>query len=176
MKAGNRILVVYYSRSGHTALVAEDLAARLGADREGLGDRKSRRGLLGYVRAALDSMHERSAELTQVDKRPEDYALTLIGTPIWAGNITPAVRSYLQANRGKFNDVGFFTTSGATSVQKVVPALEKLAGRPAIASLGLSGGDLGAVERYERKITAFLAALRNEPSIPIGGEPVPAAA
>jgi len=170
MKSGKRILVVYYSRSGHTARVAEDLATRLGADREGLGDRKSRRGLLGYLSAVFDSMHERPAELTRLDKRPEDYPLTLIGTPIWAGNITPAVRAYLQTNRGKFNDVAFFTTSGATPVEKVVPTLEKLAGRPAIASLGFSGGDLGAADRYERKITAFLGALRHEPSIPIGAE------
>jgi hypothetical protein len=175
MKTGKRILVVYYSRSGHTARVAEDLATRLGADREGLRDRKSRRGLLGYLSAVYDSMHERPAELTGLDKRPEDYALTLIGTPIWAGNITPAVRAYLQANHGKFNEVAFFTTSGMTPVQKVIPTLEKLAGRTAIASLGFNGGDMGAGESYEQKITAFLGTLRNEPSIPLGAEPAHAA-
>src|SRR5690242_1579550 len=126
MKPGARILVAHYSLSGNTERVAEDLATRLGAERQKIGELRKRRGLLGYLRAVLDSLRETSVELAGLEKDPNDFALTVIGTPIWAGKITPAVRAYLRLNRGRFREVAFFTTSGSTPVEKVVPAMERL--------------------------------------------------
>ncbi|MEO8063514.1 MAG: flavodoxin [Pseudomonadota bacterium] len=160
MKIGQRILVVHYSLSGNTERVADDLATRLGADREKIGDLKSRRGLPGYLRAIFDSIRERHAEITALEKNPKDYALTIIGTPIWAGKITPAVRSYLRMHRGRFNDVAFFTTSGSTAAQKVVPDMERLAGRQAVAFTGFNYGDIKTPALYEEKISAFIAAVQ----------------
>jgi len=172
MKAQKRILVVYYSLSGKTERVAEDLATRLGAEREKIADLKSRRGFLGYLGAALDSIRERPAELAGLDKNPNDYALTIIGTPIWVGNITPAVRAYLRAIHGRCNDVAFFTTSGATPAEKVIPAMERLAGRQAVAFAGFNDLDLKTSVRYEKKIAAFLEGLeRDRARLVCGQEP-----
>ena len=170
MTAGKRILVVHYSLSGNTERVAEDLATRLGAEREKIGDSKNRRGLLGYLRAALDSIREKPAELSGLDKNPNDYALTLIGTPIWAGKITPAVRTYLRMNRGRFNDVAFFTTSGSTVAEKVVPAMERLAGRQAAAIAGFNYVDLKTESLYEKKISAFLEGLQRNRTCEVCGQ------
>lgn len=170
MTAGKRVLVVHYSLSGNTERVADDLATRLGADREKIGDIKNRRGLLGYWRAALDSIRERPAELTGLDKDPNDYALTLIGTPIWAGKITPAVRAYLRVNSGRFKDVAFFTTSGSTAAEKVVPAMERLAGRQAIAYAGFDYVDLKTESLYEQKIAAFLEGLQRDRTCEVCGQ------
>lgn len=161
MKTQKPILVVHYSLSGNTERVAEDLATRLGAEREKIGDTRNRGGVLGYLRAALDSLRERPAELTGHDKNPNDYSLTLIGTPIWAGKITPAVRTYLRMNRGRFNDVAFFTTSGSTAAEKVIPAMERLAGQQAVAYAGFVYADLKTESLYEKKIAAFLERLRH---------------
>jgi hypothetical protein len=92
MKTGKSMLVVYYSLTGNTERVAEDLAARLGADLERVDDRKNRSGFFGHLSAALDSVRERPAQITYIGKYPSDYALTLIGTPTWVGRMTPAVR------------------------------------------------------------------------------------
>jgi flavodoxin len=170
MKAGKRVLVIHYSLSGNTERVAEDLAQRLGAERETLGDVKNRRGPLGYLRAALDSIRERPAEITGLDKNPNDYALTLIGTPIWAGKITPAVRTYLRMNRGRFNDVAFFTTSGSTSAEKVVHTMERLAGRQAVASAGFDYVDLKTESLYEKKIAAFLEGIQRDRNCEVCGQ------
>ena len=170
MTVGKRILVVYYSLSGNTERVAEDLATRLGAEREKIGDIKNRRGLLGYLRAALDSIRERPAELHGLDRNPNDYALTLIGTPIWAGKITPAVRSYLRLHHGRFNDVAFFTTSGSTAAEKVVPALERLAGRQAVAFAGFTYVDLQTESLYERRIATFLESLQRDRACEVCGQ------
>jgi flavodoxin len=170
MTAGKRILVVYYSLSGNTGRVAEDLATRLGAEREKIGELKNRRGLLGYLRAALDGVRERPGELVGIGKNPRDYALTLIGTPIWAGKITPAVRTYLRSNRDKFNDVAFFTTSGSTPVAKVVPDMERMSGRQPIASVGFNYADLKTDVLYEKKIRALLDGLQRDRTCEVCGQ------
>lgn len=162
MTPRKRILVVYYSLSGNTERVAEDLAARLGAEREKIGDTRNRRGLLGYLRAAFDSIREHPADLTGVDADPSDFALTIIGTPIWAGKITPAMRTYLRLHRDKFNEVAFFTTSGSTSADKVVPAMERLVRRRAVASVGFNYVELKTPDLYENKIGAFLEGLHTD--------------
>jgi flavodoxin len=170
MRAEKRILVVHYSLSGNTERVAQDLAKRLGAEGEKIGDLKNRRGPLGYLRAALDSIRERPAELTALEKDPQDYALTLIGTPIWAGKITPAVRTYLRTHRGRFNEVAFFTTSGSTPAEKVVPAMERLAGRQAVAFAGFNYLDLKTESLYEKKAAAFLERLQRDRTCEVCGQ------
>jgi flavodoxin len=168
--SGRRILVVHYSSGGNTQRVAADLATRLGAESEKIGDTRNRRGLLGYVRATLDSIRERPTQLTNLDKNPADFSLTLIGTPIWAGKITPAVRTYLRMNRGRFNDVAFFTTSGSTAAEKVVPAMERLADRQAVAYAGFNYADLKSESLYEKKLTAFLERLRADRTCEVCGQ------
>jgi flavodoxin len=161
MSPSKDILVVHYSLSGNTERVAGDLAARLGADREAIDDTRNRRGVLGYLGAALDSIRERHTEIGSLDKDPKNYSLTVIGTPIWGGKITPAVRTYLRLHRDRFNEVAFFTTAGSTTPDKVVPAMEHLAGRRARAFAGFVYADLKSPETYARKLDTFIANLRN---------------
>jgi flavodoxin len=170
MKTGKRILVVYYSLSGNTERVAEDLAVRLGAEREKIVELENRRGFLGYLRAALDSIRERPAQLTGTGKLPNEYALTIIGTPIWAGKITPAARAYLRAIHGSCNDVAFFTTSGSTPAEKVVPAMERLVGRQAVAFAGFNHIDLKTPVLYEKKIAEFLEGLQRDRTCEVCGQ------
>src|SRR5262245_20444151 len=47
----NKVLVTYYSRSGHTRRLAERIAQVLGADLEPIVDQRPRAGLLGYLRS-----------------------------------------------------------------------------------------------------------------------------
>ena len=162
MTTGKRMLVMYYSLSGNTERVARDIATRLGADIEKIGDLGNRRGILGYLRAAADSIRERPAQLADIGKHAHEYALTIVGTPIWAGKITPAVRAYLQTIRGRCNGIAFFTTSGSTPVSAVVPAMERLAGKQAVASTGFNRDELGSGPLYDRKMSAFLEELRRE--------------
>jgi len=171
VKTGKKMLVVYYSLSGNTERVAQDLAKRLGADLEKLGDLKNRRGPLGYLRAVIDSIRERPAELADIGKHARDYDLTIVGTPIWGGKITPAMRSYLRTIRGRCNDIAFFTTSGSTPAVKVTPDMERLAGRPAVAFSGFNYDELKSEAQYDDKIIAFIGALQGKASSSVDERP-----
>ena len=51
-----KALVVYYSRTGMTKIVAETIRAILQCDVEELQDTKERRGVLGYMRSGREVM------------------------------------------------------------------------------------------------------------------------
>jgi flavodoxin len=151
-----KTLVVYYSLTGNTARVAHDIAKRTGADIESLRDREHGAGFFRYIKDCFDALRNKTARITPLSRDPADYDLTVIGTPVWVGRMTPAVRAYLQQTRGRFGRVAFFVTSGNTDVARVRPTLEAAAQTQAIASVGFSGPELKDESVYESKLATFL--------------------
>ena len=88
-------VVAYYSRTGVTRKVAEQLAALLDADLEEIREAKDRSGVLGLLGAGRDSTLKREAELTS-EHNVEGRKTVVIGMPIWGFRPPPAVRSYLK--------------------------------------------------------------------------------
>ena len=160
MSSGRRILVVYYSRTGHTARVAKDIAARLNADVEEVRERRPRPGFVGYLRGCYDSLRKQVTEIEEPQRSPVDYSLIIVGTPVWVWDMTPAIRSYLQWARGRARAIAFFVTSGDTDVQKIAPALENAVNNKPIASTGLNERELKNPVEYEKKVTTFVANLQ----------------
>jgi len=152
----SKILVAYYSLSGNTARVARDLAARLGADIESIQDPGHGVGFFGYLKDSLDALRKVPAKIGPLARNPDDYALTIVGTPVWAGRMTPAVRSYLQQTQGRLGKVACFVTSGNTDVAKIVPAIELLADTRLAASASFNARELQQKSVYEQKLAAFL--------------------
>ena len=76
-----KILVVFYSRTGNTKKVAQDIAQSLGADVEQLIDKKDRSGALGYMGAGKDASKEMLADIEPIKYDPAKYDLIVMGTP-----------------------------------------------------------------------------------------------
>ena len=106
-----KALVVYYSNSGVTRKMAEDIAAALGAEIEELHDTVKRGGPMGFFHAGSDAGAEKLTVIEPTTKNPTDYDLAIIGTPTWGGKMCPATRTYLTQNKGKLNKVAFFCAS-----------------------------------------------------------------
>jgi hypothetical protein len=66
------------------------------------------KGLLKYVVGGFQSVLKRSADLQPFRQEPSDYSLLFIGTPVWAGNLTPAVRTFLSRPDLKGRKVALF--------------------------------------------------------------------
>jgi len=153
------ILVVYYSRTGYTKKVAQDLARLLGADTEEIRDMSDRSGLFGYLKAGRDAMKERLAETAPSARKPGDYKLLVTGTPIWAWNMAPAVRAYLTLHKGELPKVAFFTTFGGSGHEKTVRLMEELSGKKTEASAGFRQRQIGKSPAYEAQLDAFVKTL-----------------
>lgn len=161
MNTPKRVLVAYYSLTGNAARVARDLAARLGADVESIQDTGHGTGALAKVAAAFDAWRKAPAQISAVQYDPAEYAITIVGTPVWVGRMTPAVRAYLNETKGRAQSIAFFVTSGNTDVKRIAPSLEVAAGRKAVASAGLNASELRDAATYERKLSAFVDEITN---------------
>jgi menaquinone-dependent protoporphyrinogen IX oxidase len=158
--ADRKVLVTYYSVTGNTARVARDVAKVLGADVESIQDKSHGVGFVGYLKAVIDAVRGVTPVIGMPTHSPRNYALTVIGTPVWAWHMTPAVRAYLRTCREQFGDVAFFVTSGDTDASKVVPEMESVGGHKALAYAGFNARELANRDVYDRKIQEFARMLR----------------
>jgi flavodoxin len=120
------ILVVYYSRTGKTRVVAEQLARLLDADLEEIREEKDRSGVLGYFGAGRDSMRKRPARLVSEHTRGGRKAVVL-GMPVWAWSPPPAARAYLEQYLPEGARLCAFCTHGGGGGKRLFRVLGELA-------------------------------------------------
>jgi len=104
-----KTLVTFYSRDGNTRRAAEIIAKALNADVDEIKDKKSRKGIIGFLRAGYDATRGKTTEIN-FSKNPADYDVVILGGPVWNGRVTPAVRTYLLKNRDSIKKAAFFVT------------------------------------------------------------------
>jgi flavodoxin len=155
-----RTLVVYYSRTGVTRGVAHVLAGELGADLEELHDRKDRSGPLGYLVACKDAVLRRPTDIEPPQKDPAAYDRVVVGTPVWAFTMAPAVRTYLGQHGPALKRAAFFCTMGGSGDQRTFRHMAELVGRPPAGTLALLEKDVrrGAFAAAVKEFAARLAA------------------
>ena len=96
-------LVVYYSRSGKTEDIAGIIAKKLGSEIEEIDDHKNRKGLLGFISSGNEAYLQKAIPIEKLKKDPAQYELTIVGTPIWAGNMSTPILSFLKEYKEKIN-------------------------------------------------------------------------
>lgn len=87
-----RTLVVYYSRSGNTRRVAEKMAETAGADLQEIVPLKKDRLFFAAAKAFL-------CKGTKIEPPVVDfevYDMVAVGSPVWAGKLSPPVRTFLH--------------------------------------------------------------------------------
>lgn len=132
-----KTLVVYFSRSGHTRQVANEIAARCGADLEMIREPRSRAGGWGYLRSLWQALRHAAPPISAAVKNPADYDLVIIGTPIWSFGLAPPVRSYARQYATYFKQVAFFCTEGGGGDQRAFDELRQICGKPPVATFAL---------------------------------------
>ncbi len=148
-----KTLVVCYSNSGTTMIVAEYLAQALTADFDVIEEVKPRPPLLykgerskagggTFVKAVCAALFGRSSRIAATRKDPSQYDLVLVGTPIWAGSVTPAVRSYLRRHRKQLRRVAFFCTAGMPEKSRAFRQMKRLAGKQPMDTVGVKSDDV----------------------------------
>lgn len=153
-----KTLVVFYSRTGNTSVVASKLVALLRADTDRILPRQSYEGGLGALKAVFHSLTDRRIAIDAPKTAPGGYDLVVIGGPVWAGRIASPVKSYLRAFGGSINRIAFFVTAGAPSSRQAFSQMETLVGKPPAATLLVSAKDLARGD-YDRLAREFVERL-----------------
>jgi len=159
-----KVLVVYYSRTGHTQLVAEKLAKRFNADLERLIDKKKRTGPIGFTAAGKDAVTSKTTVINPLKVTLSDYDIILIGGPSWFGNVTPAVRTFIMQNDLSGKKIGLFGICHLTGVEEAVQEAADLISKDTLKkfpTMPLREGEL-TEDVLVKKINSFYAEVMGE--------------
>jgi len=103
-------LVIYYSKTGNTKLIAEAIASELKADLFEIQRQKDIKssGFRLYFRGGFESMTKKNIRLEKTDIDFSKYDLIFLGTPVWAWRLNPVVRSFLKKVKIEKKNLGLF--------------------------------------------------------------------
>jgi flavodoxin len=132
---GTSTLIAYYSMSGHTRELANEIRSAVDADIEEIREPHARHGLSGVARAFMDSVIRRTPPILSADHDPAKYDLVLLGGPVWAGRMAAPVRSYAKRYASQAPHVAFFCTEGSRGADSAFADLERLCMHPPRATL-----------------------------------------
>jgi flavodoxin len=152
------ILVVFYSRSGTTRMIAEALSEALKCDLEEITESKPRSGFLGYIRSLLEARRKRPSTITPQKHDVSSYDLVVIGTPVWAWSLSSPVRAYLMATASQLPEVAFFCTLGARGSESTFAQMTAVAGKKPRAVCAITESEVSSGRQFDR-LSAFEKAL-----------------
>jgi hypothetical protein len=162
--------VVWYSRTGRTHEIGQALARALGAASERLEDPTPREGGLGYARCSRDALTGRLPPIAAPRHDPADYALVIVGTPVWNASISAPVRAYLARVRSRLPQVAFFLSHGGFAGARVLASMEALAGQRPAATLAVKARHFARGE-VDARVRGFVATLGRFGSLgPLGSD------
>lgn len=152
--------VIYFSKSGTTATVAAHIANALEAPSEGIV-RVESKSILSLFREIAQSLSGKQPNIQPLKLDVSAFDRIIIGSPVWAGNISSPVTSFLARYGGGIRSAAAFLTHGDSkkSYSEIFTQLETMLGKKLDATYSVSSHD---VKTGAYDLSEFLAALRTE--------------
>ena len=142
----NRIVCIYFSRTGNTRQAMTEIAEALDCELVEVHDKRKRSGAIGWLRCGLDAMRKKTRAMTRVETRLalRDYDLVILGTPIWAGRCSSVIRGLLKRRGSEMTNVAYVITHKSEKPYKeVYRQMDQYLHTPHIADVSLRLGDAG---------------------------------
>ena len=146
MNMNNRIVCIYYSRTGNTKQAMTEIAEALDCELVEVHDKRNRSGAIGWLRCGLDAMRKKTRTMTRVETRLplSDYDLVILGTPIWAGRCSSVIRGLLKRRGYEMANVAYVITHKSEKPYKeVYRQMDQYLQTPHVADVSLRPGDTG---------------------------------
>lgn len=115
--------VVYFSRSGNSKRVAEQISTKLGFELIALDDQMNWNGFIGYMKAGYYTIKNKPVPMT-LSSQLSDEAHLIVVSPLWAGGPAQVVRQFLTDR--PLDTISLVLTSNA-SVANNLPNRDKYA-------------------------------------------------
>jgi len=152
-------LVVYYSLTGKTRLVAQVIAEALNAGLVEIQEKRPVPMPFVYLSGGFAALTDRGRKINPIDVDLKQYERIFVGSPIWASRPAPAINSFIYQADFEGRDIIPFFTMGADNADKglanITAKIEqrqgKLAGSFAIASYRVSGEEIIARAKESAK-------------------------
>ena len=108
-----KCIVIYYSLTGNTKLIAEVIARSIKADLEQLALVKPMpQGFTKFIIGGYQAIFNREPKLKPYTIDFSKYDLIFLGSPIWGGKIASPINTFLNDEGLHDKKICFFSTSG----------------------------------------------------------------
>lgn len=118
-KENKRILVAYFSYSGTTQSVAEQLSSRIGEDLFEIAPAEEYSSL--YLRSNREIRRGERPELSAEVENMEEYDIVFVGYPVWFHATPVPVNSFLESYDLTDKLIIPFCTSGGSDIDETMP-------------------------------------------------------
>jgi flavodoxin len=139
-----KTLVVYYSLTGKTDVVAQALAKELGADVRRVEDAAKPSGAWWFmISGSISAIRGVESEIKPIDTSFQGYDRVFVGSPIWGGSPSTPINAFIAKADFTGKDVIPFMTMGSDdssgALKKLSERIEKKGGK-IVGSFAVSSG------------------------------------
>jgi flavodoxin len=157
-----KTLIVYYSLEGNTEYAADKIAGICGFDTLRLVPVKKYpdSGFRKFFWGGKSAVMAETPELEPYEFDAGSYERIVFGFPVWAGNVTPPIRTFVKDNNVKEKRIAAFACQSGSGAEKAFAKLKAAAGIEALeAELILIDPKEKPNPENDRKIEEFCAKL-----------------
>ena len=157
-------LIVYYSLGGNTEYAAKIIASKLGADTLRIEPEKAYpdSGFRKFFWGGKSAVMAETPPLRPYAVDAARYDRIVLGFPVWAGNVTPPIRTFVRDNTLKGKRVAAFACQSGAGAEKAFGRLKAVLGVDELeAELILIDPKSKPSAENDRKIGAFCDRLRS---------------
>lgn len=155
-----KIGIFYYSRTGKNRNLVNLINKKSNFEVEEIIDKKNRNGVIGFILSGYDAFKKWLTEINDLKLNPSDFDHTIIVTPVWAGNITPAIRTFLVKYKESIKNYSVISVSAfGEKNSKIIVDFEEILNKKPRLTLFLSEKDLKK-EDFNGKVDNFLANIQ----------------
>ena len=91
-----KTLVIYYSYSGHTKKIVENIATKENADIIEVKDKKKQPRVVAYISGSFKAFKRKQIDLQDFNSDFSQYDKLIIAMPIWAEHPAPAINNIIN--------------------------------------------------------------------------------
>ena len=113
-----KTIILYYSLTGNTKASCEALQEALGADIIEIKDLRERSGKWGFFKTAIGSLFGKHTKIEPENPDLSAYPNIILGSPIWTGKLSMAIRTLIDKNRFDEKKIVVCTTTNAFEKEK----------------------------------------------------------
>ncbi len=120
-----KALIIYYSKTEKTKIVAETISKKLNTDIIRIEDKKDRSGFKNQFTSAFDAIKENKTEIYPNDIDLTDYNTIYFGTPVWVSKPSPAIMTIIDNLNLIGKDIVLFATMSSSGAKASLDKMEE---------------------------------------------------
>ena len=154
-----KTLVTYFSATGQTRRVAQEIAKRCGGDLDPIYMAQHIDSRWARWHAGWHALVRAAPPIRKPSRNPALYDLVIIGAPVSRFGLAPPVRSYVRQYADRFKHVAFFCAEGNFDDAPGFAELSKLCGKRPMATFAVARKHL-PVAAHIKDLVDFVDSVR----------------